>query len=411
MASLSTTGPVSFADFRAQLINLAQVASLTSQQSTGTDLSLTGTLTASVASVVGPLTVGTVQRAQTTNTAFGEWIQLQNTSPMPIASYTIYDSNKTMLSWSLLGSQDSSTWVFLHNITLTTANQSATTYNVAQGSYLYFRVVAQNQSVSNNTYACIDVLSFNSGVASLYTPTQVSVSVAGEWLQLQSTTTSMPISSYTLNVVGTNTSPQSWKLLGSLDGNSWLLLHDITVSSALTAGVTYNVSQGTYNYFRLIFTALFPNSNPRTGVNQLSFNSGPIGSTGSSVPPQMTSNSSVGYVASASSDYGGSFPAWMAFDMNTNNIWSSSGTYTGSTGIYAGSVVTNYNSSTTTTTGVLPPAMASNSSGSYSASASSTFSTNSAYKAFDRVGGSLWSSAALYSGTTYNGSQSTNRGC
>ena len=51
----------------------------------GTNLALTGTLTAATAAIVGPLTVGTVQQTQTTTTALGEWVQLQSTTAMPIA--------------------------------------------------------------------------------------------------------------------------------------------------------------------------------------------------------------------------------------------------------------------------------------------------------------------------------------
>jgi len=131
-----------------------------------------------------------------------------------------------------------------------------------------------------------------------------------------------------------NRAPNAWTMLGSNDGTNWDTLDTRSAQTAWSSGEARTFACATtstaYRYFRLNITA--NNGDTYLEVAELYLYEF-ISATGSDVAPHtMTSDSSVGCVASASSEYSASYAAYKVFDGSTSGGGHYWVTATGSTG-------------------------------------------------------------------------------
>jgi hypothetical protein len=175
----------------------------------------------------------------------------------------------------------------------------------------------------------------------------------GEWIQIQ-LPVAIILTSYTIyNASSWNgRAPQNFKLAGSNDGNTWILIDTqtgITSWASSTTSLTFTPSVQTtgYTYFRLCVNLINGvTSYPFLSIGELILN----GTAFAQFPPSaMTGSTTVisgypyggsgSYISSASSRANANFIDWHAFDKsNTGDGWASSLVYSGIT--YSGSQTT-----------------------------------------------------------------------
>jgi hypothetical protein len=211
------------------------------------------------------------------------------------------------------------------------------------------------------------------------TVTMGGTTYSGEWLQIQ-LPVGIKLSRFDLlprNDYATTRSPRSFVLLGSTTGEAWNLVHEETNqnnwASSVTKQFTVTSNPGAYKYYRLVVRRVgnFDNDTTFGTGNQVSFslsdfkliggNTDTQPTIGNNIfpPMPMTSNTTSindsnltygggQYIASASSEFSGTYAAWKAFDYDdvaaNESGWISNENgnliYNGTTGQYAGAVTT-----------------------------------------------------------------------
>jgi len=207
----------------------------------------------------------------------------------------------------------------------------------------------------------------SSGVYLGSTSTTVSgVAVLGEWIQLQ-LPQSIVLSSFIITPrrddVYDSRAPTDFVIAGSNNGSTWTQVYStsgITWGSELPRDFAVSGTPSSYSYYRLI-TRVVGNSGTSNRISVIITEWSLYTSTVSNINTPlyqhpflaMTTDSSVGYVASSSGSHNNnSFPAFQATNLQTtysdatgSRFWHSLKTYNSTTGIYTGGVNTTVNGS------------------------------------------------------------------
>jgi hypothetical protein len=111
--------------------------------------------------------------------------------------------------------------------------------------------------------------------------------------------------------------PKNWTFEGSNDASAWTVLHTVTNqtgwASNETRSFTPTVQTTAYRYFRINITANNGDAT-YTQIQELFLFQAVAPGLIEFAPHTMTASTQGGYTVSASSDFGGGFEAWRAFD-------------------------------------------------------------------------------------------------
>lgn len=245
---------------------------------------------------------------------------------------------------------------------------------------------------SNATYHESSGTRYTNGVYNTTVSTSFSnnTSILGEWSQIK-LPYMLKLTSYTVinNPSFASVSIKSYVLAGSTDDVTWDYIDYVDMGSNPVLSFTVdlntytngngwtwtyqNLAQKYYNYFRFIGISMSSGSTKyrlaglnlfgigkyitnvpiTTEYTSFEYNSIPILTANTTVISGYTpSNLNGTYIASASSQYGASYPAYNAFDYDVGTFWhSASGLYTSS--VYTGNVSTTVINSTSSTINIL----------------------------------------------------------
>jgi hypothetical protein len=253
-----------------------------------------------------------------------------------------------------------------------TATASSTLHPSAWAAWLAFNIDPNSRWVP-----APGAYNTSTGIyASIYTTVIQGIgTIAGEWLQLQ---TSIPfvLKSYTFSIGDLATRlPKIYYIIGSNDGSTWYPVQYVSMTTNPFTGsanykkfssiidinyngtqiiqgdftgsgntTSYSTSNLQYQYFRIVVPSIYPNNDGYLDIGEWypNFIGGSITPNLSSLSSFTWSNSGVSWVASSSTNYAGSNFAWSAFTNSSAavNTWGSALTYNASTGGYTGAVTT-----------------------------------------------------------------------
>ena len=252
-----------------------------------------------------------------TNTAVYGRFGVFNDTIADISAVSFFNGNVYMKNRLVL---NGSVTQVAETIPALTANYTILTTNTSKWLNGEYFVSTSNNSPTDyyafdkDTSTFVTLLNYSSGV---YTGTQSTLNINGEWIQIQTPYGSI-LQSYYITVPTTTDLPTSWTLLGSPNGTTWVAL-DNRINQNLTQGsqTTFNVTGASaYFFYRLIVTAVVASSckitelgitgtgsvataAPSTAklyVNGETYVDGVIKINGSPVPtptPAMTANTTV----------------------------------------------------------------------------------------------------------------------
>ena len=175
----------------------------------------------------------------------------------------LQDDNTGLTKTSIISSQ---TGILSYQNGTYYINTGVIQYSTFYGYNALIPSITNNEPwISSYTYNNLDGTPINTTLKTIYKNNAgISFEVIGDWLQY-GLPYQMILSSYFLKLKNTNllatkleTTPSTWLLVGSIDNNTWKLIHNVS-NYLITDNVTITLNETRpFSYFRLIINKVIP---------------------------------------------------------------------------------------------------------------------------------------------------------